>query len=210
MQDRGRQFHTDGSPVVRPIISGRGADFFCPIAPQWWLVKSFHPYAPFPGNALEWDSNVYDDGTTYEGLMMLDVPHNKGVLRFGSIGGGGIKSFLPGDVYEGEFDAGFAHGLGRKSSPRMHTVFLGEFWSGQRKGCGVELDTSAYDALVARGVPASEAWARTRERMAATAETGTWARDVLVHRGPDDEHEIHCTRAEIAGVAQEAAELAAR
>ena len=28
------------------------------------LPHAEHPYAPFPGNALKWDSFVYDDGTT--------------------------------------------------------------------------------------------------------------------------------------------------
>ena len=32
--------------------------------PQLHLAGSNHPYAPFPGNALKWESNVYDDGTT--------------------------------------------------------------------------------------------------------------------------------------------------
>ena len=32
--------------------------------PQWWLAGSNHPYAPFVGNALKWESFAYDDGTT--------------------------------------------------------------------------------------------------------------------------------------------------
>lgn len=35
-----------------------------PTDPQWWLAGSVHPYAPFPGNPLNWESYVYDDGTT--------------------------------------------------------------------------------------------------------------------------------------------------
>jgi hypothetical protein len=31
---------------------------------QWWLAGSVHPYAPFVGNALKWESYAYDDGTT--------------------------------------------------------------------------------------------------------------------------------------------------
>ena len=36
-----------------------------PSDPQAWLAGSNHPYAPFPGNALKWESRVWDDGTTY-------------------------------------------------------------------------------------------------------------------------------------------------
>ena len=45
---------------------GRGlrAEFDNPVDPQWHLADSEHPYAPFPGNALKWESFVYDDGTT--------------------------------------------------------------------------------------------------------------------------------------------------
>ena len=34
--------------------------------PQWTMGKQFswHPLYPFPGEAIKWDSNVYDDGTT--------------------------------------------------------------------------------------------------------------------------------------------------
>lgn len=31
---------------------------------QWWLAGTNHPYAPFVGNALKWQSYAYDDGTT--------------------------------------------------------------------------------------------------------------------------------------------------
>ena len=43
---------------------GGGAALQSPSDPQWWLAGSVHPYAPFVGNALKWESNVYDDGTT--------------------------------------------------------------------------------------------------------------------------------------------------
>lgn len=32
--------------------------------PQSGVTGSNHPYAAFPGNALKWDSYVFDDGTT--------------------------------------------------------------------------------------------------------------------------------------------------
>ena len=39
-----------------------------PKDPQTFLWNSNHPYSPFVGNALKWDSYVYDDGTTCEWL----------------------------------------------------------------------------------------------------------------------------------------------
>lgn len=45
---------------------GRGLDAatHSPKDPQHHLAESHHPYAPFVGNSLVWESNVYDDGTT--------------------------------------------------------------------------------------------------------------------------------------------------
>lgn len=42
---------------------------------------------------------------SYEGLMLNDVPHNKGVLVFGNGLGGGIQKADRGDRYEGEVGA---------------------------------------------------------------------------------------------------------
>jgi hypothetical protein len=36
--------------------------------------------------------------------------------------------------YEGEFQVGFAHGLGQFTSVETGEVFLGEFFAGQRHG----------------------------------------------------------------------------
>jgi hypothetical protein len=36
--------------------------------------------------------------------------------------------------YEGEFQGGYAHGLGQFSSVESGEVFLGEFFAGQRHG----------------------------------------------------------------------------
>lgn len=46
------------------VRSGLDAHKHNPEDPQWHLADSFHPYAPFPGNAIKWESYVYDDGTT--------------------------------------------------------------------------------------------------------------------------------------------------
>ena len=53
-------------PPMEPKWVGKGgmAGAISRDNPQWWLAGSLHPYAPFPGNALKWNSFVYDDGTT--------------------------------------------------------------------------------------------------------------------------------------------------
>lgn len=46
------------------VGKGLNAPSKSPADPQWHLAGSNHPYAPFVGNAIKWESNVYDDGTT--------------------------------------------------------------------------------------------------------------------------------------------------
>jgi hypothetical protein len=52
---------------LEPKAVGKGLDAprHNPADPQAYLAGSNHPYAPFPGNALKWESRVWDDGTTY-------------------------------------------------------------------------------------------------------------------------------------------------
>lgn len=112
--------------------------------------------------------------------------------------------------YEGEFDAGFTHGLGRITSPTTGRVFMGEYYAGERDGCGMEIGMAAYNQLVRHGVPPEEAWRRTKAESGDDVLTGTWSRDFLVHEGPDDKTRRYCTRAEIAGVVQEAIQVATK
>lgn len=39
--------------------------------PAWRLAGSNHPFAPFTGNALKWESYVYDDATRCVGVPGL-------------------------------------------------------------------------------------------------------------------------------------------
>jgi hypothetical protein len=39
-----------------------------------------------------------------------------------------------GDKYEGEFQAGYAHGLGQLTSINSGEVYIGEFFAGQKHG----------------------------------------------------------------------------
>ena len=65
--------------------------------------------------------------------MLNDVPHNKGTIVFGNGLGGGIQKAERADKYEGEFNAGFAHGLGMYTSTRGR-VYRGEWSVGARHG----------------------------------------------------------------------------
>lgn len=51
------------APLV-PKYVGKGVGGPAGVDPQWWLAGSTHPYAPYVGNALKWESYAYDDGTT--------------------------------------------------------------------------------------------------------------------------------------------------
>lgn len=74
---------------------------------------------------------------SYEGLMLEDIPHNKGTLVFGNGLGGGIQSATKGDKYEGEFDSGFAHGLAQYTGKKGR-VYRGEYTAGLRHGYVVQ------------------------------------------------------------------------
>ena len=50
--------------LARYVGKGSAAPAVSSKDPQWWLAGSVHPYAPFVGNALKWESYAYDDGTT--------------------------------------------------------------------------------------------------------------------------------------------------
>lgn len=56
-----------------PKFVGNGLDAprECPPDPQVHLWESNHPNAPFVGNALKWDSFVYDDGSQYVVVCLL-------------------------------------------------------------------------------------------------------------------------------------------
>ena len=66
--------------------------------------------------------------------MVLDVPHGKGTIVFGNGFGGGVQRTEVADKYEGEFDTGFAHGLGQYTSAKKGKVYRGEYNVGQRHG----------------------------------------------------------------------------
>lgn len=51
-------------------------------SPQAYLEATHHPYAPFTGDTIHWNSWVYDDATTYEQLFIAAVPDS--LSRVGS------------------------------------------------------------------------------------------------------------------------------
>ncbi|EFN51473.1 hypothetical protein CHLNCDRAFT_140223 [Chlorella variabilis] len=187
-------------PMAKFVAKAGNAALYAPDQPQWWLAGSNHPYAPFVGNALKWESFAYDDGTTYEGLMLNSIPHNKGVLVFGNGLGGGIQKADRGDRYEGEFDTGFAHGMGQYTSTKGK-VYRGEFTSGMRHGCGIEYDTKSFLSRVEAGMDADAAWAEAQPEIERSARRGTWLKDTFF-TGPDESGRW-CHIAEIRGTEQE-------
>ncbi|KAL4854759.1 Phosphatidylinositol 4-phosphate 5-kinase 8 [Chlorella vulgaris] len=185
---------------TKQVGKAGNAGVYSPGDPQWWLADTHHPYAPFAGNALKWESYAYDDGTTYEGLMLNNIPHNKGILVFGNGLGGGIQKADRGDRYEGEFQSGFVHGMGQYTSTKG-SVYRGEYTAGLRHGCGVEYDTKPFISRVEAGMDPDAAWAEAQPEVERSARRGTWLKDTFF-TGPDDSGRW-CHIAEIKGTEQE-------
>eukprot|EP00210_Caulerpa_lentillifera_P001035 g998.t1 len=191
-------------PMMEPRFVDKGlrAPARCPNDPQAYLQRSNHPYAPFPGNALTWESYVYDDGTTYEGLCREEVPHGKGALVVGNGSGGGFQTAKKGDCYEGEFQGGFAHGLGQYISFEDEEVYRGEFYAGKRQGCGMLLDIGPYLDLLEDEEDAHDAWEASKDEIYSNAKLGTWRKDYFV-ADPDPKGQRYCHVNEIKGTLEE-------
>jgi len=188
-------------PQMKEVGRGLNAPFHSPEDPQWYLAGSNHPYTIFPGNALKWQSFIYDDGTTYEGLMREFVPHMKGTLVIGNGTGGGFQTPDRGDIYEGEFEAGYAHGLGQYISKKGE-IYRGEFKKGQRNGCGVLINMRPYQKRIQKGDTPEAAWAATRDKIKASGtKAGTWQSDLFL-TGPSQDASF-CHIEEINGVLEE-------
>ncbi|KAF6253126.1 hypothetical protein COO60DRAFT_1703964 [Scenedesmus sp. NREL 46B-D3] len=164
------------------VGAGLGLKQEDPMNWQYSLRHSNHPLAPFPGEALKWSSYVYDDGTTYEGVTREAIPHGMGVMVFGKGTGGGFhfREVGVGDKYEGEFQAGYAHGLGQFTSINSGEVFIGEFFAGQKHGLSAqvwhEIDMSPFYFLVERGIDPVAAYQRSYKRIMKEIEFRTWYR----------------------------------
>ncbi|GAX76343.1 hypothetical protein CEUSTIGMA_g3789.t1 [Chlamydomonas eustigma] len=161
------------------VGAGLGLDAEDPINPQYSLRHSAHPLAPFPGEPLKWASFAYDDGTTFEGLSRDAVPHGMGVMIFGNGTGGGFhfRDVRRADKFEGEFQAGYAHGLGMFTSEMRGEVFIGEFFAGQRHGCGIKIDMKPYYYLLERGDDPVSAYRKTYDQIMRNIEFRTWYRN---------------------------------
>lgn len=141
--------------------------------------------------------------------MLNDIPHNKGVLVFGNGLGGGIQNAKRADRYEGEFDSGFAHGMGQYTSTSSGKMYRGEFNAGLRHGCGVEYDMKPYLKRVQKGMDPEAAWREAEPEVERKAVRGTWVKNVFL-TGPDETgrwchiHEIRGTEQEVASVVAKA------
>lgn len=172
------------------VGAGLGLDAEDPINPQYSLRHSTHPLAPFPGEPLKWASYAYADGTTFEGLTRDAVPHGMGVMIFGNGTGGGFhfRDVRRGDKYEGEFQGGYAHGLGMMSSETKGEVYVGEFFAGQKHGCGMKINMKPFFYLLERGEDPIAAYAKTYENIMRNIEFRTWFRNKAL--GSDYEDEV--------------------
>jgi hypothetical protein len=171
-----------------------------PEDPQEWLQESNHPYAPFVGNALKWDSYVYDDGTTYEGLTREDAPTLRGTLVLGHGLGGGLQQAQRGDKYEGEFHTGYVNGLGQYTGVNGE-VYRGEWLYGKRHGCGALINTQPFLKRLEKGMEPNKAWEQAQADIEKGTIYGTWQADAFIV-GPDSSGEF-CHINEIKGVLQE-------
>ncbi|KAG2495216.1 hypothetical protein HYH03_006822 [Edaphochlamys debaryana] len=181
--------NTESEWAPEYVGAGLGLVAEDPLNPQYSLRHSNHPLAPFPGEPLKWASYVYPDFTTYEGLSKQSIPHGMGVMTFGTGTGAGFNMSATryGDKYEGEFQAGYAHGLGQFTSENSGEVYIGEFFAGQRHGCGMQLNMKPYYYLLERGVEPVEAYRRTAAAIMRDVEVRTWYRGNKLGNAKEDE-----------------------
>ncbi|PNW82944.1 hypothetical protein CHLRE_06g300550v5 [Chlamydomonas reinhardtii] len=181
--------NTESEWAPEYVGAGLGLVAEDPLNPQYSLRHSNHPLAPFPGEPLKWASYVYPDFTTFEGLSKQSIPHGMGVMTFGTGTGAGfaMSQTRYGDKYEGEFQAGYAHGLGQFTSEASGEVYIGEFFAGQRHGCGMTLDMKPYFYLLERGVDPVEAYRRTAGAIMKNVEVRTWYRGNKLGDAKEDE-----------------------
>ena len=207
-------------PVVEQDTYQPTPEWNSTIDPQVSLWGTSDPYAPFPIATMMWESFVYDDGTTYEGLAREELPHGYGTLLLGTTTAGNLKGDNVGEgvKYEGMFRAGYVHGLGQMSWPDGK-LFRGEWNAGRKHGCGAMYDYGPFYELLREGLPADEAWARAGEAVQAGGQMGTWWKDEFVSDPREDlegpsgaQGRVHtdilhpddiCDRAVIAGTLQE-------
>ncbi|KXZ49183.1 hypothetical protein GPECTOR_22g773 [Gonium pectorale] len=181
--------NTESEWAPEYVGAGLGLVAEDPLNPQYSLRHSNHPLAPFPGEPLKWASYVYPDFTSYEGLTKQSIPHGMGVMTFGTGTGAGfaMNQTKYGDKYEGEFQAGYAHGLGQFTSETSGEVYIGEFFAGQRHGCGMLLNMKPYYYLLERGVEPVEAYRATAGAIMRDVEVRTWYRGNKLGDAKEDE-----------------------
>jgi len=141
----------------------------------------------------------------YEGLSVRFFPHVKGTLIAGNGGGGGLRT-VKGDKYEGQFENGFAHGLGQLTKANG-MVYKGEFRYGKRSGCGVEYNLRPYLRGVKNGQPVDKAWWNAQNQIKKTTKLGTWKHDKFWRRVGNPKY---CSLAEVKGVEEEALDVVAQ
>mmetsp|Transcript_25139 Transcript_25139/g.35087 ORF Transcript_25139/g.35087 Transcript_25139/m.35087 type:complete len:289 (-) Transcript_25139:237-1103(-) len=138
-------------------------------------LLSNHPLSPFKGNAFKWNSWIFDDGTSYEGLTLEDMPHGKGTIIMGNISAAGLTRYGLYDRYEGELHAGFAHGLGLFFSSVTGELYLGEFNFGKKQGCGIKIKLDKFFDLIRYGFSYKKAWMLSKKYVSRNSKMGTFS-----------------------------------
>eukprot|EP00746_Dinoflagellata_sp_MGD_P091798 gnl/MRDRNA2_/MRDRNA2_36363_c0_seq1.p1 gnl/MRDRNA2_/MRDRNA2_36363_c0~~gnl/MRDRNA2_/MRDRNA2_36363_c0_seq1.p1 ORF type:complete len:516 (+),score=41.94 gnl/MRDRNA2_/MRDRNA2_36363_c0_seq1:155-1702(+) len=131
---------------------------------------------------------VFGDGTGYKtawpqaGWLYINIRNRKiaGKLSFpNEIGSHVFRPSIteaqpkPGDKYEGQFEFGFPHGLGRYSTVDGR-VYVGQYWGGVFRGHGAVFDLSPLRERVKTGEDLNRAWVQTRPLVQGTAQYGVW------------------------------------
>lgn len=89
------------------------------------------------------------------------------------------------DRYEGEFQAGFVHGLGQYVSPSTGELYRGEWSAGKRQGCGVLTNMNPFYKRVAAGMDPQAAWEASKDEIENNEKWGTWHGDYYVSEVDD-------------------------
>lgn len=144
--------------------------------------------------------------------MRYKVPHGKGTFTVGARGcGAGFRDPEPGDVYEGEFMGGFAHGLGQYKSADGRYIYKGRFKYGLRDGCGMRYDLQPLRDAIASGERDEEDLEeRLLDDMDAKAQIGRWVMDEYRERADPEDDDAACSMAVMAKTMEETDSVVAR
>lgn len=167
---------------------------------------SNHPLSSYKGNSFKWNNWNFDDGTQYEGLTLENTPHGKGKFTFGLMGNAGINDVLNNDMYEGEVNSGYAHGIGCLYRPTRYSIYLGEFKYGIMQGCGISFNIRKFIDLLEKGVNYKRAWKLSKPIILRSINAGFFSNNNFhddTFSTSTEEIKEHCTIPDLKGTLAE-------